>query len=113
MSADSETTFPYTGRPVKSPASDYERAQTATSILRGLGQSPDRDPNYVPPIPPVDLRGRDDDRQSAKSAKVAQLLKFDEATILKIAEAVYDKFEGNLATLVDINADIASDMIDC
>jgi hypothetical protein len=114
MSADSETTFRYPRRPVKyRTVDDYERAQNTTSILRGLGQSPDRDPNYIPPIPPVDLRGRDDDRQSAKSAKLAQLLKFDDATILKIAEAVYDKFEGNLATLVDINTDIASDMINC
>ena len=113
MSADSDNNIFYRRRPVKGPTSDYERAQNTTSILRGLGQSPDHDPHYIAPIPDVDLNGRDDDRQNAKSAKVAQLLKFDDATILKIAEAVYDKFEGNLATLVDINTDIASDMIDC
>ena len=101
-------------RPSRVKRSDYKSTnnEAAQAILRGLGKSPARDPNYVPAIPAVGpwIAFFDQKPERASRTQIAQL---DETTIAKIAEAVYGLLEENLANLVELNTEIAGDTIKC
>jgi hypothetical protein len=93
---------------------DYKSTNNdaAQAILRGLGKSPDRDPNYVPAIPAVGPRIAFFDQKHERASRT-QIAQLDETTIAKIAEAIYRLLEENLANLVELNTEIAGDTIKC
>ena len=83
---------------VKRERTDRERA--TSEILRDLGRSPHRDDSYIPAIPPVLPRGA-----GHAGARVAlsddTITAIVERLLAPLADAIYDRFEGNIADLVD------------
>lgn len=125
MTAKSISVVPQTPNRVKRTDYISTSNDAARSILRDLGKSPDRDPNYVPPIPLVERRepeyrgnGRPERASYSRIALAPEQLTavtngIVEALLTELTDAIYERFEGNLANLVERNAELLANDVAC